>query len=545
MTVHDFEVIERDSLKVPLGRREDERDGSELLPSLRSGDCRPARAIEQIAHRDERAAQAVESIHVAADGAAVPKQQTERAGVRLHREPAERRSWAVLDLVCIVLSFLGVHAAHLDTLEFTSARTITLYSATALLIGFISLSGTYQKKRLSTLDSELTKVLVGWFCAFAAIGLVAFLSKTAGEVSRVWVTGSLLLSLILLLGVRVLRSTVLWRPTEQSFINVVVFGSASSVQQAVEAEAGKAASSVRVVAGYECAPMLEGGGACSEQWSAAVERMVHFIEMARNTPSAVEQVWISMPASDVSGIQKVSERLVDYPVDVCVVADPYTSRIIDGEVTRLGGCSVVNISEVSLAPSADQFKRAFDVVLGSVAIVLLAIPMALIACAVKLDSPGPIFFRQKRYGVDGKEIEVWKFRSMVVHSDTEAQQAKRDDARVTRVGKFLRRSSLDEVPQLFNVLQGTMSLVGPRPHAVAHNEIWRHKIRGYMLRHKVRPGITGWAQVNGWRGETDAAYKMFQRVQYDLDYIRNWSPLLDIKILFKTVTACLFDKNAF
>jgi len=175
-----------------------------------------------------------------------------------------------------------------------------------------------------------------------------------------------------------------------------------------------------------------------------------------------------------------------------------------------------------------------------------ALPMLIIAIAIKLTSRGPVFFRQRRYGLDGREIRVWKFRTMTVCEDgDEVRQATQGDARVTRLGAFLRRTSLDELPQLFNVLGGSMSLVGPRPHAAAHNEQYRKMIQGYMLRHKVKPGMTGLAQVRGWRGETDTLEKMQRRIECDHQYIRDWSLWLDIQILLQTLWIVLSGKNAY
>jgi len=172
--------------------------------------------------------------------------------------------------------------------------------------------------------------------------------------------------------------------------------------------------------------------------------------------------------------------------------------------------------------------------------------MLAIAMGVKLSSPGPVLFRQRRYGVDGRKIVVYKFRTMTVAEDGDVvRQATKNDSRVTPFGAFLRRTSLDELPQFINVLQGRMSVVGPRPHAVAHNELYRKLIRGYMIRHKVRPGITGLAQVNGWRGETDTVEKMQARIEYDLAYLRGWSLLLDLQIILKTVVVVLKKQNAY
>lgn len=192
------------------------------------------------------------------------------------------------------------------------------------------------------------------------------------------------------------------------------------------------------------------------------------------------------------------------------------------------------------------FKRLEDIIISLCIIVLISPVLIAISLAVKVSSPGPIIFRQTRYGMDGKPIKVWKFRSMtVMENDSAIKQATKNDIRVTKTGRFLRRTSLDELPQFFNVLWGGMSIVGPRPHAVAHNEQYRSIIEGYMLRHKVKPGITGWAQINGWRGETDTIEKMQKRVEYDLEYIREWSIWFDLKIIFLTVFKGFVNKSAY
>ena len=191
-------------------------------------------------------------------------------------------------------------------------------------------------------------------------------------------------------------------------------------------------------------------------------------------------------------------------------------------------------------------KQVADVICAGLGLILLAPLFLVIGLLVRLDSPGPIFFRQKRYGLDGHEIKVWKFRSMTVcENGDQFQQARRDDARTTRFGAILRKTSLDELPQLFNVIEGSMSLVGPRPHASLQNEEYRSLIQGYMLRHKVKPGITGLAQVNGYRGETDTLEKMAKRIECDHRYIREWSLLMDLKILIKTLFVVWSRQNAY
>jgi putative colanic acid biosysnthesis UDP-glucose lipid carrier transferase len=210
------------------------------------------------------------------------------------------------------------------------------------------------------------------------------------------------------------------------------------------------------------------------------------------------------------------------------------------------GVPVVGICETPFTGTNSLVKRSSDVVL-SILILLLISPLLLaIAIGVKLSSPGPVIFKQRRNGLDGEEIVIYKFRSMTTQDNgTVVRQATRDDPRTTRFGAFIRRTSLDELPQFFNVLQGTMSIVGPRPHAVAHNEEYRQIIKAYMVRHKVKPGITGWAQVNGHRGETDTLEKMRARVEFDLEYLRNWSLGLDLQIITRTIRVAFFDRNAY
>jgi len=281
------------------------------------------------------------------------------------------------------------------------------------------------------------------------------------------------------------------------------------------------------------------------QLADVAEQMTTFVESQRQAGLPVDQVWIAGSVDQNQVSDELSQYFLDSSVDVCIAGNQLADRLLAGEMTRLADTHVVNVSQVTLSPAAARFKRVFDVIAASGALLIFGIPMLLIACLVKLETPGPVLFKQKRYGVDGEEVGVLKFRSMRVHSDAHVRQATRNDDRITRIGKVLRSTSLDELPQLFNVMCGSMSLIGPRPHAVAHNEMWRKQINGYMMRHKVRPGITGLAQVKGWRGETDTLYKMEQRVHFDLEYIKNWSLWLDIKILLLTVVKGFRNENAY
>jgi putative colanic acid biosynthesis UDP-glucose lipid carrier transferase len=259
-----------------------------------------------------------------------------------------------------------------------------------------------------------------------------------------------------------------------------------------------------------------------------------------------KMIFISQPISAQPRIRKLIDELQDTTASVYFLPDVYIFDLMQARFDNVGGMPVIAICETPFMGLNSTIKRASDIVLASLILLLLAPLMLAVAIAVKLSSPGPIIFRQRRYGLYGDEIMVYKFRSMTVMENGGAvTQAQRNDSRVTKVGGFLRRTSLDELPQFVNVLQGRMSIVGPRPHAVAHNEQYRKLIKGYMLRHKVKPGITGWAQVNGLRGETATLDKMEARIQYDLDYLRNWSLWLDLWIVLKTVKVVLTRENAF
>jgi putative colanic acid biosynthesis UDP-glucose lipid carrier transferase len=260
----------------------------------------------------------------------------------------------------------------------------------------------------------------------------------------------------------------------------------------------------------------------------------------------IKMIFISQPISAQPRIRKLIAELQDTTASVYFLPDVYIFDLMQARFDNVGGMPVIAICETPFMGLNSTIKRASDILLAAAILVLLAPFMLAIALAVKLTSPGPVIFRQRRYGLYGEQIIVYKFRSMtVMENDGNVVQAHRDDQRVTPIGKILRRTSLDELPQFINVLQGRMSIVGPRPHAVAHNEQYRKLIKGYMLRHKVKPGITGWAQVNGLRGETATLDKMEARIQYDLDYLRNWSLWLDIWIVLKTVRVVLARENAF
>ncbi|PXW79661.1 putative colanic acid biosynthesis UDP-glucose lipid carrier transferase, partial [Nitrosomonas sp. Nm84] len=246
----------------------------------------------------------------------------------------------------------------------------------------------------------------------------------------------------------------------------------------------------------------------------------------------IELVFISLPMSSQPRIQKLMDELPDTTASIYFLPDIYIFDLMQARFEYIGDAPVVAMNESPFIGVDGVVKNISDFVIALLVLILLSPLMLGIALAVKFTSPGPIIFKQRRYGLNGEEIIVYKFRSMTVVEDgANIVQAKKDDQRFTKIGGFLRRTSLDELPQFINVLQGRMSIVGPRPHAVAHNELYRKLIKGYMLRHKAKPGITGWAQVNGWRGETEALEKMKGRIEHDLYYLKNWSIWLDLWII--------------
>ena len=267
----------------------------------------------------------------------------------------------------------------------------------------------------------------------------------------------------------------------------------------------------------------------------AVEgNLAALVKLAKD--GGVDYVYVALPLVNEERVMALIHDLSDTTASVFFVPDLFVFEMLQARWTQIDGMPVVSVFDTPFLGVDGWLKRVEDLAIGIVAVIVTAPLMLAIAVGVKLSSPGPVLFHQRRYGLSGKVVDVWKFRTMTVQEDGgQVPQARPADPRVTRFGAFLRRTSLDELPQFFNVLQGHMSVVGPRPHAVAHNEQYRKLVPGYMLRHKVKPGITGWAQVNGWRGETDTVDKMQKRVECDLHYIRNWSLWLDVEIVALTI----------
>ena len=260
----------------------------------------------------------------------------------------------------------------------------------------------------------------------------------------------------------------------------------------------------------------------------------------------VDVLFIALPRIAERRLLDIISKLGDTTVDVHIVPDLVMSGLMHARIDHIGHVDTLSVFESPYLGAKNWIKRLEDIIVSLLILLLIAPLLLAIAVGIKLTSKGPVLFKQRRYGLRGEEIQVWKFRSMTVMEDNDKViQATKNDARITPFGGFLRRTSLDELPQFFNVLAGHMSVVGPRPHAVAHNEEYRGQVQYYMLRHQVKPGITGWAQISGWRGETDTLEKMEKRIEFDLQYIRHWTVFFDIKIIFLTIFKGFVNKNAY
>ncbi|MHC0045088.1 undecaprenyl-phosphate glucose phosphotransferase [Vibrio campbellii] len=270
------------------------------------------------------------------------------------------------------------------------------------------------------------------------------------------------------------------------------------------------------------------------------------LALERAKRGEVDYVYIAMPMHANERIALFLNQFSDTTANTYLIPDFFTYNLLHSRWDQIGQVQTLSVFDTPFAGISSWVKRLEDIVLSSIILLLISPVLLAISLGIKLTSKGPVIFKQYRYGLDGRKIEVWKFRSMTaMEQGNDVKQATKNDPRITPFGGFLRRTSLDELPQFINVLQGTMSIVGPRPHAVSHNEEYRQIVDRYMLRHKVKPGITGWAQINGYRGETDTLDKMEKRVEFDLDYIHHWSVWMDIKIIFLTIFKGFTGSNAY
>lgn len=452
-------------------------------------------------------------------------------------------TFRMIDAGCVLLalrlSLIGTESAELESFWLTATLTIAIFSTIGAFLGV------YRDWRGTPPEKEIVCGIVTW-CLTAAVML--FIGFATGNLAgfpgiriAFWGLATPLLfttcRVLIRSGQRLLRAQGFnTRQYAIVGVNKLAFQLAENVESAPE-------MGLRLLGFFDDRPADRTPNVPSEIGK-QIGNLDELVSAARS--GTVDMIYITFPMRAEERIRNVLNRLADSTASVYIVPDFFVFELLHSRWTNIGGLPAVSIFENPFFGVDGSLKRCADVLLATLLTPILSLPMLMIAILIKATSRGPVFFRQNRYGLDGQQIAVWKFRSMrVCENDGHLTQATKGDKRVTRVGAFLRRTSLDEIPQLFNVLIGNMSLVGPRPHANAHNEHYRQAIRGYMLRHKVKPGITGLAQVSGCRGETDSLDKMEQRISFDHRYIREWSMWLDLKILIKTVGVVLSCRNAY
>ena len=420
----------------------------------------------------------------------------------------------------------------------------TIAAVLFMVIGqSLRLYGTAAEARVKP---QLARAWAAWFVGVVPVLLfLAFFSKQSAEFSRIIVSSWFVLAPLFIsvwrtaatLWLRELRARG-YKKRPAAIVGMTALGEQLALQMQATPSLGLE------VSGYYDDRTEERCHPIPESLGKRVGTLSDVVEAAR--VGEVDLIYIAFPLRAEPRINELLRQLSDTTASVYLAADFFAFNLLHARWGALGGVPTVSLHETPFYGVDGWLKRLEDMVLGMLILMIIAIPMLIISICIKLTSPGPAVFRQRRYGLNGEVINVLKFRSMTVTEDgPEIKQATAGDARITRLGAFLRRTNLDELPQFVNVLEGTMSIIGPRPHAVAHNELYRKKIQGYMLRHKVKPGISGWAQVNGWRGETDTLEKMEKRIEHDLDYIRNWSLLWDLQIIFMTVFGSGARRNAY
>jgi len=425
-------------------------------------------------------------------------------------------------------------AIYLLSLAIGVLVTVSVLSARGLYGPDLMWGGRLQRRRL----------LGAIAFAFLLIILIAFLTKTSEQMSRVWLVGWAASSLVFVAISQTAYRGMLRSAAKAGYLarNAVVIGAGEQGRRLIEHLHDLGSGRVRLLGVFDDrttrVPKSFGG--------ANVLGPVNAAEAFIRTHK-VDQVFVALPLDAEKRISEIVARLRLLPVDVLVTLGWAERAAPALHLQEVGGKPMLSVSSRPLSGWDHAIKLVEDYLLGGLLFLTLSPLLLLIAVLVKLDSPGPVFFRQGRYGFNNDVFQVWKFRTMRHDPapDDTVPQACRNDPRVTRLGQLLRRTSLDELPQIFNVLNGTMSLVGPRPHAVAHNQAFAGQVNQYYARHRVKPGITGWAQVNGWRGETDTIEKIEQRVKFDLEYIENWSIWLDVKILVLTLFVVFSGRNAY
>ncbi len=465
------------------------------------------------------------------------KRMANKPRITTQNTSARRFGLVLFDVIALICCSLLMFKLRNPSIGLSASYQLFITILILLSINIFSITGLYRQKKGQRLDKEITSLFLSLLLVVLIVSVLTFFSKSGESFSRLWFGLTILSAFILMAGYRYMIWQIA-RTRHRSGFNqtrVAIVGAGALGELTCDAMLEETWSGYKPVALFsDSKPRGHIYKELSVQGK--IDDLVDFIEQNRQAGDVIHEVWIALPLQAASKIEGIHNALQNTAVNVFLVPDLMGFNLTDYAIEEAAGLPVIDLSASPLKHSKTSLKRLEDIIISSIMLLILCPIFLLIAILIKSESQGSILFKQRRYGLDGKEINVWKFRSMTSSDNgSDVKQATIDDPRVTRIGRFIRRYSIDELPQLFNVLCGSMSLVGPRPHAVAHNEYYRDKIDGYMSRHVIKPGMTGWAQVNGCRGETDTLDKMKRRVRYDIEYIQKWSIFLDIRILFKTV----------
>jgi len=419
---------------------------------------------------------------------------------------------------------------------------IALLLASSLTLVIFPSANVYRSWRGGGMAEESRRIALACLVVMVSLAFIAFASKSSEQYSRIWLFSWAALCWFLLVGFRLILRHLLRTLRRHRFNSkrVLIVGAGEQGQKVGRHLKREAWTGLELIGFLDNAPRAP--QKIMAPVLGSIDDVADISEQQR-----IDEVWIALPLRDEARVRKVIAQLQGSTVSIRFVPDLFSLRLLNSAMSEVAGMPVFDICMTPMDGVNTVLKLLEDRVLATVILVLVSPLMLLIAMVIKLSSPGPVLFKQRRHGWGGVTIEIYKFRSMIEHAEPDGQvtQATPDDPRITRIGHFLRRTSLDELPQFINVLQGRMSIVGPRPHALEHNEHYKEFIDSYMLRHKVQPGITGWAQVNGWRGETRTLEQMEKRVEFDLFYIENWSLWFDLRIIALTLFKGFGGNNAY
>ena len=421
-------------------------------------------------------------------------------------------------------------------------RSLILFSVFCVVLVF-PLFNLYSSWRGQSLNRQARVIIMAWLTVVMLMIVILFGFKVSSDYSRLWLGWWMVLGLVFLLVFRMCIYGFLHyqRLQGRNYRRVIIIGAGDLSKKLVSQIAASPWTGFKIEGLFDDDDQLKGSTVYDYPVLGDLDDVVTYVDKYQ-----IDEIWIALPLRAERRVKELLYGLRHQTVNIKLIPDIFGFSLLNHSMTEIAGLPAVNLSDTPMGGGNRLLKAVEDRVLAVLIFSLVAPLLVLIALAIKITSGGPVLFKQKRHGWDGRIINVYKFRTMKEHNeaDGEITQASKDDSRVTRLGAFLRRTSLDELPQFYNVLQGRMSIVGPRPHAIEHNELYKEQVNRYMLRHMVKPGITGWAQVNGLRGETSTLDKMRKRVEYDLFYIENWSLWFDLKIIFLTLFKGFMHKNA-